>query len=140
MGCDQRERERWQPICLKEERDCISKCVILLGGVINRTNQIVRLLDNSSNISVLDFPKLTNKPALSFSLGAMIWNLDIVVLSLEKVHPANRLHEGKVYFSTPPCLARFPRSASVFPSSSPLHPPFLGAMYSDYICVSYPYD
>ena len=35
---DQREREH----CLtriKEEKDCSSKCVRLLGGVINRTNQ-----------------------------------------------------------------------------------------------------
>ena len=39
---DQRERELWQPR-FKEERDCSSKCVRLLGDVINRANQIVCL-------------------------------------------------------------------------------------------------
>ena len=38
----QRERERWLTR-FKEERDCSSKCVVYLGGVINRTNQIVCL-------------------------------------------------------------------------------------------------
>ena len=42
QGPDQRERERWLT-GFKEERDCSSKCVIYLGGVITRTNQIVCL-------------------------------------------------------------------------------------------------
>ena len=39
---DAREREHWQ-LRFKEEWDCSSKCVRLLGGVINQTNQIVCL-------------------------------------------------------------------------------------------------
>ena len=42
ISVNQRERELWLTR-FKEERDCSSKCVICLGGVINRTNQIVCL-------------------------------------------------------------------------------------------------
>ena len=41
-GRNQRERERWLTR-FKEEGDCSTKCVIHVGGVINRTNQIVCL-------------------------------------------------------------------------------------------------
>ena len=53
---NQRERERWQPR-FKEERDCSSKCVIYLGGVINQTNQIVCLWSRTNEIAcfVSDF-------------------------------------------------------------------------------------
>ena len=49
-GADQRERERWQPR-FKEDRDCSSKCVRLLGGVINWTNQIVCLWSWTNQIA-----------------------------------------------------------------------------------------